>query len=78
MMDTDEWLVKQFGKDGAANIKSHAATLNMPIDMFINMSQLAPLALLEALQVAAIKRRTTPTPTPPAAAESEDASNHGN
>lgn len=58
-MDTDKWLVRQFGQEGAENIKGHAATLNMSVELFIALGETSPTALLEALVAAHHKKRNT-------------------
>ena len=62
MMDTEQQLIKKFGRRGAKNIIGHAAALNMPLDNFLALADVSPRALLEALVSAAYERRSTPTP----------------
>ena len=53
----EQMMLEKYGEIGLANLKAHAELLNMPLDQLVSIADLAPVALLEMLQAAMIKKQ---------------------
>ncbi len=54
---SDEERIRRFGEKGLENLKAQADLLNMSLDQMESIANVAPVALLEMLQEAMIKRQ---------------------
>lgn len=53
----EERLLEKYGEQGLLNLKAHAELLNMSLDQLESISEVAPVAILEMLHEAMLRKQ---------------------